>query len=97
MAREKLDDKVKSMIKRMRRARGGRNLPRSGAGIHEDKKSKKIEHQLQEEYDDEMRKFIIGYTDDYDLEDDITEEEVWDWEEWKKDLKDREKKDATTD
>lgn len=82
MAREKPDDKTSRMIKMMRRARGGRTLPRSGGGVHEDKKSKKIERQLAEESDNEMRKFITGYADDYDLEDDIDEDDWDEWVEW---------------
>ena len=97
MAREKPDDKEKGMLKRMRRIRGGRTLPRSGGGVHEDKKSKKINDQLEEEYDLEIREYVAGYGEDYDLEDDMTEEEELYWKEWKKDLKDKEKQDAATD
>ena len=55
MPREKVDDKQKGKLKRMRRARGGRTLPRSGGGAHEDKKCKKLEKELVAEAEDEIR------------------------------------------
>jgi hypothetical protein len=57
-----MDGKEKGKLKRMRRARGGRTLPRSGGGVHEDKKSKKLERQLEEELEDNA---------------DVTDEEFW--------------------
>ena len=54
MPRCKIDDKERGHLKRMRRARGGRTLPRSGGGVHEDKKSKKLERQMIDELDEEM-------------------------------------------
>ena len=105
MSKQKIKFKVeldeRDKLKSRRRARKGRTLPHSGDGVHEDKKSKKVESQLEEEYGDEIREYIAGYSDDYDLEDDImytvkmTEEEVKEWEEYQKKLK--EKKDATAD
>lgn len=109
MAREKPSDKEKGMLKRMRRARGGRTLPRSGGGAHEDKKSKKIEQQLAEEADNEIKNWQQNAADELAEElDDFDEWEEWDdyrfgiseeeddhYEEIRKDLKskDKEKKD----
>ena len=99
MARKKekivIELSERDKIKRGRRARGGRTLPRSGAGVHEDKKSKKIEYQLEEEYDNEIREYIAGYGRDYDLEDNLTKEEQDEWNYWNEYLKELEN--ASTD
>ena len=111
MGRDKADDKERGMLKRMRRARGGRTLPRSGGGVHEDKKSKKVERQMAEEADDEIKNWQQNADEDLldEIEDnaDILDDEFWDeWQfpELHEDYepeesltKDKEKKDASTD
>jgi hypothetical protein len=81
-----MDGKERGKLKRMRRARGGRTLPRSGSGVHEDKKSKKLERQLEEELDDEIENWEKHAAEEFeeDMEamgGDIDDEEFWD--EWK--------------
>jgi Holliday junction resolvase RusA-like endonuclease len=109
MSREKPDDKQKGMLKRMRRARGGRVLPRSGGGVHEDKKSKQVERQMADDADEEIRSWNSEDEIPQSL-DAMTKEEREVWEEYKKiksdvdnifaKLKDelvKEKKDAAAD
>ena len=85
MARHKAEGKEKGMLKRMRRARGGRRLPQNGAGVHEDKRSKKVERQRAEDLDDEIKNWqqLVATDLEEELEDnaDITDQEFWD--EWK--------------
>jgi len=98
MSRDKTEEeKTEKLLKRWRRARGGRTLPRSGQGVHEDKKSKKIEDQIEEDYDDEIRMYITGHDDDYDIDKEIavSEEEEREWREYQEKLK-KEKEDAST-
>ena len=79
MPREMVDDKERGKLKRMRRARGGRTLPRSGGGIHEDKKCKKLERELAIEAEEEIR-----HWDDEDEDDDyIDQDDFIDYYEWK--------------
>lgn len=80
MSREDNDEKVERQLKRMRRARGGRILPRSGQGVHEDKKSKKINELLEEEYDEEMRHWDLEEEIEDNYED---QDEHLAWEEYK--------------
>jgi len=101
MVSDKLEDNAKNKLKRMKRIRKGRKRnvkSEGGIKMHEDKKSKKIEEQIEDEYDHEMRKWCAGYGDDYDLEDDIKsyEEEIC-WEEYQEKLKNKEDKNAISD
>jgi len=86
MARHKAEGKEKAKLKRMRRIRGGRKVAQSGAGVHEDKKSKKVERQRVKELDDEISNWqeiaAADLADDLEgLDADIDDEEFWD--EWK--------------
>lgn len=84
MSRQKMDSKKQGQLKKMRRARGGRTLPRSGGGIHKDKKSKQLERQVAKEMDEEIENWEQNVADELmdELEDnaDITDDEFWD--EW---------------
>lgn len=65
MGRRSIDkkDETREKIKRARRARGGRILPRSGAGAHKSDKRRRLDEILEEEMEEEIE-------DPYDLEDD---------------------------
>lgn len=62
--RFKEDDREK--LKRMRRARRGRTLPRSGDGPHEETRLKKIDEIDAEELDQEIEDWKRGKYSDYD-------------------------------
>ena len=84
MPRQKMDGKQRGQLKRMRRARGGRTLPRSGGGVHEDKKSKKLERELREDADDEIRNWeldaAVDAAEEIESNADVLDDEFWD--EW---------------
>ena len=97
MGRQEMDGKEKGHLKRTRRARGGRRPSQNDAGVHEDKKSKKLERELEDEANREMRdwaedaleelkeglKDLVDDDDDNQeyWEDYINPEEYYDWDE----------------
>ena len=83
MPHQKMDGKQRGQLKRMRRARVGRTLPRSGGGIHEDKKCKKLERQIVKELDEEIDNWEVRQAEEFDeameaVSGDVDDDEFWD-------------------